>query len=102
MYPDDSTLALAQSTDPKLNVLREQLLMLAADISRSDPKSTLEEAAILTHGISAARIRELEQYELSSDYPPANICSSNSALPSTSMAPMYKHRPILKEGVTSG
>jgi hypothetical protein len=38
--------------------------MLAADISRSDPKSTLEEAAILTHGVSAAQIRELEQYEL--------------------------------------
>jgi hypothetical protein len=64
MYPNDSTLALAQSTDPKLNVLREKLLMLAADISRSDPKSTLEEAAILAQGISAARVRELEQYEL--------------------------------------
>jgi hypothetical protein len=41
MCPGDATLALAQSTDPKLNVLREQLLILASDIGRSDPKSSL-------------------------------------------------------------
>jgi hypothetical protein len=83
MYPDGPTLALAQSTDLKLKLLREQLLMLAADISRSDPKSSLEEAAILTHGVSAARIRELEQYELLELSPRASTLGSTRQTPRT-------------------
>jgi hypothetical protein len=91
MYHDDSTLALAQNIDPKLNVLREQLLMLAADITAALTPSLRPKRQLFSRMASARRGSVSSSNTNSSNYPPANICSSNSALPSTSMAPMHKH-----------